>query len=387
MSSLCVTERFIDMKMMSATYICPARGLTTLEPPEPALLGRIAGIGKGLGLDRLHIPVLEESVSRTDRHKVRFLDELIRGLDHVDDAGLTVWLMAPAQRILGVDWVAPYLVKGSMDPRAAPVFVDGKMRTLRPFKWWADPGVIHKRIEFIRELVAAVSGHPALSGWIIMDRALEWPRPEYRTADLILKSYCAEIRERDEIGEICLSIGVEELKAPEMVRMLAGQVNRLYLRGIDSRLKAGGMCRDLTEEMPLTAYIYSLAHWLFEKEMSLEIGGSMGRSRELREDMLAAVSILGRQGVSEVTWLNLAEPEKRLLQEPPWCMRPGLEKAALLDPNGDPKEGIEPLIREMRSNSGKGRIVDFIDMEPKEYFADPEVHFFRLWEHFQEATR
>ncbi len=370
---------------ISATYICPVRGLAGLEPPEPVVLGRTARIARNLGLDRLVIPVLEESLLRADRHKVRFLDGLIQGLDQAEDAGMRVLLMASAQRILGVDWVAPYLVRGSLDPGAAPVFVDGAMRNLRPFTWWADPSIVRKRVECFRELVAALSGHPALAGWIIMDRALEWPRPDIQTADLILKYHCAEIRARDEAGEICLSLGFSGLLEPRMMQLLAGQVEGLYLRGVENGLDGWKRRHDLTEEVSLAAYLCSMAHWLFEKEVSVEIGWAMMTMMGLREETLATVSILGQQEASGAAWLSLIDPGRRLLFQPPWNLRPGLEKTGLLDQGGDPKEGVETLIEEIRSGIQKGRVADFIDIDQTEYKTNPETHLRRLWDHFREA--
>lgn len=371
---------------LSATYICPVRGLAGLEPPEPGRLGLTARIARGLGLDQLVIPVLEESLLRAGRHTVRFLNGLIQGLDQAEDAGVSIWLMAAAQRILGVDWVAPYLVRGSLDSRASPVFVDGAMRTLRPFEWWADPSIVRKRLECFRELAAALSGHPALTGWIIMDRALEWPRPGAQTADLILKSHCAEIRDRDECGRIYLSIGAPELLDPETVQTLAGQVDGLHMRGVENGLDGWKRRGDLAEEICLTAYLHSMAQWLFGKEVSLEIGWSLMPDRDLREDVLESVGILGRQEAAGVTWLNLIDPENRLLSEPPWTLRPGLAKTGLLNQGGDPKEGVEALIREIRSNPQKINPADFIDLDQKEYLADPHAHSRRLWDHFREST-
>jgi hypothetical protein len=161
---------------ISAKYLCPVRGLAGLNPPEPVRLGQAAGVAKSLGLERLLVPVVEESLLGKARAKVDFLDGLVRALDRVADAGLQVWLIAPAQRILGLDWVPPYLVRALRDPDATPVFVDGRIRNLWPFNWWADPSVIQKRIMMFREVVSAAQGHPALTGWLIMARAGYDPR-------------------------------------------------------------------------------------------------------------------------------------------------------------------------------------------------------------------
>ena len=118
--------------LISATYICPVRGLAGLEPPEPIRLGQAARVAKGLGLERLMLPVLEESLPGTSRAKIGFLDRLIQSLDQVAEAGLMAWLIAPAQRVLGLDWVPPHLVRAVRDPQAGPVFVEGTIKNLRP---------------------------------------------------------------------------------------------------------------------------------------------------------------------------------------------------------------------------------------------------------------
>jgi len=118
--------------LISATYICPIRGLAGLEPPEPILLGQAARVAKGMGLEQLMLPVLEEALLGTSRTKIGFLDRLIQSLDQVAEAGLKTWLIAPAQRVLGLDWVPPHLVRAVCDPQAGPVFVEGRIKNLRP---------------------------------------------------------------------------------------------------------------------------------------------------------------------------------------------------------------------------------------------------------------
>lgn len=370
---------------MSSTYVCPVRGLSGLEPPDPTVVGKAAGIASSLGVDRLVIPVLEESLLRPDRLKVRFLDGLIRCLDRAGDAGMTVWLMAPAQRILGVDWVAPYLVRGSVDPGAVPVFVDGAMRQLRPFRWWADPSIIRKRLACFQEMAFALSGHPALDGWVVMDRTLDWSRPGFQAANLILRSYCTEIRERDDHAMIWLSLGPSGLLGAEMIRSLVAQVDGVYLRGVENGPDSWRRRQDLAEEISLAAYFCSMARWLFEKEVSLDIGWA-GLADSGLEAALATAPIMGQQGAAGVTWLNLIDPATSLLSRPPWNQTPGLGERGLLDQGADPKGGVETLIREMGMRPEKGPIADFIDIDPREYLTDPETHLYRLWEHFQGAT-
>ena len=132
--------------LISANYICPVRGLASLGPPDTRRLGQAAKVAKGIGLQRLLIPVFEEALMGRRRAKIAFLDGLVDALDQVNEAGLEAWFIAPTQRILGLDWAAPPMVGGFQDPRAEPVFVDGQVRHLRRLAWWADPSLIQKKM-------------------------------------------------------------------------------------------------------------------------------------------------------------------------------------------------------------------------------------------------
>jgi hypothetical protein len=107
----------IDM-IVSATYICPVRGLAGLEPPDPARLTQAAKVANNPGVERLLLPVLEEALSGGARAKIRYLEGLISALDQVADAGMTAWFIAPAQQILGLAFVPQHLVKGDHDLKA-----------------------------------------------------------------------------------------------------------------------------------------------------------------------------------------------------------------------------------------------------------------------------
>ena len=120
--------------LISTTYICPIRGLAGLEPPEADRLGQAAGVAKNLGIERLMLPVLEESLSGSVRSKVTALDGFVLALDRIAEAGLTAWLIAPAQKVLGLNWVPPYLASAIRDPRASPVFVDRRVRNRLPIE-------------------------------------------------------------------------------------------------------------------------------------------------------------------------------------------------------------------------------------------------------------
>ena len=370
--------------LISATYLCPVRGLAGLDPPEPARLGRAAKVARGLGIERLMVPVLEEALVGSGRASVRYLDGLIRALDQLDEADLPVWLIAPAQRVLGLNWMPPYLVRALQDPKADPVFVDGRVRNMRSFDWWEDPAVIQKRIRAFHELVDAVSGHPALTGWIILDRALEWSRPNLEQADLVLKAFMAEIRERDETGTIFLGLGWPELLDPEMAKVLARQVDGVYISGgkrqpPDITTRAG-----LFGELELASYLGTMARWLFERPTEIEIGWGMLDNAGNAEETLEGFKRLAGQGVAGANWISLIDPEPPIYSHPPWVLRSGLERIGLLDQGMEPKGQVERWLEDIGSIEPRDNVYDFIDIGKQEYLDDPHIHLSRLWDYYRE---
>ncbi len=370
--------------MISATYICPVKGLTGLEPPDPVRLSQSAKVAKSLGLEGLLLPVLEEALAGATRSKLHYLDGLVQAIDQVAEADLNGWLIAPAQRIMGLDFVPPHLVRGGRDPGAARVFVDGKVRHLWPFDWWADPTVIQKRIKVFREVVTAVSGHPALQGWVIMDRALEWSRPELEVADLVWKSYLAEIRERDERGAVYLGLGWSELLHPEMAQALVAQADGLRMSGLDRPLPGLEHPDHLAGELRMVSYLGTLAQWLFQRPLDVEIGwGVLDRRGDFEQIVEAGKRVAG-QGITGLNWISLMDPEPGLHKQPPWALKPGLHRVGLLDHGAEPKDNVETWLGEFLSWEPGEKIEDFIDIDKEEYTSDPHTHLPRLWDHFRE---
>lgn len=372
--------------LISSTYICPERGLAGLEPPEPTRLGQSSRAAKSLGLNRLMLPVLEEALVGPSRSKVGFLDGLIRALDRLDEAGLPVWPIAPAQRVLGLHWMPPYLVRALQDPKADPVFVDGRLRNLRSFDWWEDPSVIQKRMSAFHELVDALSGHPAITGWLILDRSLEWSRPDIEQADLVLKAFMAEIREQDETGTIFLGLGWPELLDPEMAQVLARQVDGVCISGGERKPPGITARAGLAGELELASYLGTMAGWLLERPTEIEIGWGMLDNAGDHEKTMEGFRRLARQGVAGANWISLIDPVPPLHSHPPWVLRAGLERIGLLDHGMEPKEQVETWFENIESVEPRDDIYNFIDVSRDEYLDNPPTHLPRLWDHFQESS-
>jgi hypothetical protein len=373
--------------MISATYICPVRGLASLEPPEPTRLLQAGKVAKSLGIEQLMLPVLEESLLGPLRSKVGFLDGLIQALDQVEDAGLMTLLIAPAQQVLGLHWVPPYLVRTLQDPKADAVFVDGKVRNLRAFEWWEDPSIIQKRIKVFHDLLDAVSGHVALMGCLILDRALEWSRPDIEQADMVLKAFMEEIRERNEPGSIYLGLGWPELLDPEMAQVLARQVDRVYISGGERKPPGITTRAGLAGELELTSYLGTMARWLFARPTEIELGWGILDNASEHQETMEGFKRLASQGIAGTNWISLIDPEPKVYAHPPWVLRHGLERVGLINQGLEPKEYVGTWLENIGCIKPRDLVYDFIDISKQEYLDDPHTHLPRLWNHFRESIK
>jgi hypothetical protein len=367
----------------SATYICPVRGLAGLAAPDPDTLWRAATVARGLGIQRLLLPILEEALMGERRQKLRFMEGVIAALDRLDDARLPARLIIPAQRILGFDWVPPYLVRPDVGPGAREVFMAGKLRTLRPYDWWGDGSIVGKRIRVFRELLGAVAGHPGIGGWLIMDRVLDWFKPPSDVADLVMKAYLAEIRERDELGNVCMGLSWQALLDQEgTVMNLAAQVDCIRLAGLERPPPWVKSPMGLSDELKVMAYLGGLCQWLLERPVLVELGWGLSAPGEDPEEVVEAGRHIMGQGLAGVNWLSLADPKPMLRTEPPWALKPGLEQAGLLDWGMEPKDSTLGWMEQIFKEASP---LEFIDVSREEYLEAPETHLARLWDHLRQS--
>jgi hypothetical protein len=369
---------------ISALYVCPVRGLSRFEPPEPRRLEQAARIAKSLGLEKLYLPVMEVALVGNHRAKIAYLDGIVQALDRVAQAGISACLVAPCYRALGVVWPAPYMVTPIQNPLGDPVFLDGRVRYLRAFDWWREIATVQKRILGLREVVSAGQGHPALSGWVVMDRDFEWARPELQEAEFVLKSFVSEIRERHEKGSVYLGIGWQELFHPEIVQGLSKEVDGLRIGGFEKAAPGLERQGSPATELLQAAYAGALARWLSHKPVEVEIGWGLPEKMQDYDRWFEAWEKFAAQGLEEGIWFNLCDPEPGLCADPPWAMYPGLEGKGLLDQRLNPKDWVEDWINEIKAVKPMDKSSDFLDLSAEEYCSDPQMHFDRLWQHFME---
>ncbi len=370
---------------LSATYICPRRGIASLEPPDAKAAHQGSSAARELGIERLIMGVPEEALTVSKRNKVAYFDGLVHALDHVLDAGLQAWLLAPAHELLGVVWAPPYLVKPVPAKAFRPVFVDRKLRSLQPYAWWTDPALLQKRIMLLAELARAVLGHPALYGWLAMDGILDWHRPDAQAADYYLKALLAEIRQRDDKMAVFVRTDWRGLLAPGFEGHLATQADGLQLgtqRHVPPEFPA---VTDTALGMHLAAFAGILAGWLWNCPVHVELGWHVPTSPGGFERSLEHAAALGRSGLAGVVWPTLADPQPALRTAPPWSLDARLSAQGILSTDGVPKDGAADWLKALRAGEPPEDPCGFIDIDREEYLADPAEHFHRLWNYYREG--
>lgn len=368
---------------IGATYICPIRGLSNLEPPARERLGPAARAARDLGLDSLTLPVLEEALISPSRRKVQYLDGLISALDRMAEANLSAGILAPAQRLLGLDWIPAHLAAARPDPGGRPAFLQGQVRRLNPFKWWEDAGFVQRRIALFCELVKALSGHPALRRWVLLDGLLDWSPPDPQVADFFLRSLEAEIRQRQNGEEIAVRFHPDALLTPDLPRSLAARVDRVEMSCLETGVGGAEEPQSAAAEFTLAAYLGTLAQWIFGRPVAVEIGRQTPRGKADQDDVLAAATRLPHQGLSAAHWIHLVDPELPLQGKPPWSLEPALRSVGLLDQGLDPKDGVEEWIGLFKTTEPGHEPQAFVDIDIREYMENPRLHFLRLLDHFR----
>lgn len=370
--------------IISSNYICPVNGLMDFKSPDSVKLENAVKAARDLGIDRLIIPVPEEALLQPARTRNKYLDGLAATLEIINDNGLRADLQGPAQRIAGLDWTPPYMVKPQTGESARPVYTSGKRRNLPPFDWWKNPSTVKNRIALFREITSAVSGHPGLSAWILMDGVLTWSRPDSRSCEFILKSYVAEIHEKDSSAQIQISSSWRELADPFLLLDLLREVDGIFVKDLDSSNSANRSVDNLESEILWTAYLGTMAEWICDRPAIVETGW-LNAGANINYDM-AAISFgrLSQQGVKGVCWVNLIDPETTVANQTPWNETRDAKKAGLFDPYLDPKPGVEEWIQEIRRNEPGKNSRDFIDISRDEYLESPRTHLYRLWDHFRQ---
>jgi hypothetical protein len=374
---------------------------------DPATIKEDVATIAELGCSCLRIFLLWEDFQPHPRQcAVPILDHLVKLMEVAGDRGLKVMPTLFTGYAAGLTWLPPWMLLASTAGRAQEVFSLGKARSLRPKNPYEDPEVIEAQLHFLRELLNAVSGHPALFAWDLGNEPSRWAEPPDETAVSIwFQAVTETLRERTGSVPITLGLGAQDLEVnPRLNLVLPSRyLDYVSLHVYPYRLP---WAEGPTDPGPLP-FLASIARWLAKKPILLQEFGvptaPVMRQEDLTEKLSKHPSLVDEEDAA-----RFAEKSLTLLRRskmigcfwgsygdyhPTVWTRPPLDRnvperfAGLFRHDGSPKVAAA-LFKSLAASAESGdseASADWLDVTEEEYLQDPESHLRRLYLRFREC--
>ena len=373
---------------------------------DPATINEEIATIAELGCSCLRIFLLWEDFQPHPRQcAVPVLDYLVKLMELAGDRGLKVMPTLFTGYAAGLTWLPAWMLLASTAGGAQEVFSLGKVRSLKPKNPYEDPEVIEAQLYFLRELLNALSGHPALFAWDLGNEPSRWADPPDDTAVSIwFQAVTETLRERTGSVPITLGLGAQDLEANPRLNLLlpSRYLDYLSLHVYPYQLP---WAEGPADPGPLP-FLASIGQWLAKKPVLLQEFG-VPTAPVVRQDNLPEELPRHPSLVDEEDSARFAEKSLNLLRRfrmigcfwgsyadyhPTVWLRPPLDRnvperfAGLVRYDGSPKAAAT-LFRSpaVPADSGDSEVsADWLDITEKDYLQDPETHLRRLYLRFRE---
>jgi hypothetical protein len=333
------------------------------------------------------------------------LNHLVKLMELAGDRGLKVMPTLFTGYAAGLTWLPPWMLLASTAEGAQEVFCLGKVRSLKPKNPYDDPEAIEAQLYFLRELLDALSGHPALFAWDLGNEPSRWADPPDETAVSIwFQAVTGTLRERTGSVPITLGFGAQDLEANPRLNLIlpSRYLDYLSLHVYPYRLS---WAEGPADPGPLP-FLASLGQWLAKKPVLLQEFGvptaPVMRQEDLTEKLSKHPSLVDEEDAA-----RFAEKSLTLLRRskmigcfwgsygdyhPTVWTRPPLDRnvperfAGLFRHDGSPKVAAA-LFKSLAASAESGdseASADWLDVTEEEYLQDPATHLRRLYRRFRE---
>jgi endo-1,4-beta-mannosidase len=374
---------------------------------DPATIKEdMATIGE-LGCSCLRIFLLWEDFQPRPRQcSVPMLDNLVKLMELAGDRGLKVMPALFTGYAAGLTWLPPWMLLASTAGEAQEVFSLGKVRSLRPKNPYEDTEVIEAQLYFLRELLNALSGHPALLAWDLGNEPCRWAEPpDETTVSIWFQAVTETLRERTGSVAITLGLGTQDLEAnPRLSLILPSRyLDYVSLHVYPYRLP---WAEGPTDPGPLP-FLASIARWLAKKPVLLQefgvptapVLGQVETSRQLPDDLMLvdeadaarfaekALNLAHRFKTAGALWGAFGDYHPTVWTRPPLDRNVPERFAGLVRHDGSPKAAAT-LFKSSTAPAGSGDSevsAEWLDITEEEYLQDPETNLRRLYRRFREC--
>ncbi len=333
------------------------------------------------------------------------LDRLVDFLEMADDKSLTVIPTLFAGHVAGLNWLPSWMLTASKAGAHFQVFSQNKVRSNKPRNPYSDPEVMEKQILFLRELLVAVSGHPALLAWNLGNEPFRWAVPPDEFSErLWLQAMAETLKEKDDEIQVALGLSVEDLtKNRELTTdQVAEHLDYLGIRVNPQRIS--------WSEGPLDAAVLPFAaritEWLAKRPVMVHDVGlptiptvQDSSSRIIRSE--AGLTLLSEDDVAEFAhdalfhmrgfrmlggfWKSYGDYHPSIWDWPPLDKNIPERFSGLLRHDGAPKPATTAFNSDDNELAEAELSSDWLDMSEEDFYKNPESSLVRLYRRFRES--
>jgi hypothetical protein len=369
-------------------------------------IGEDFSVISDLGLSCVGISLLWEDFQPHPRNvPPLMLDRLVHVLERADDNNLAVFPTLFTGHTGGLNWLPPWMLMTSTAEKQFQVFSKNRVRGNRPRNPYSDPEVMEAQIFFLRELLGAVSGHPALIGWNLGSEASLWAvPPDEFSANLWLQAMTETLKEKNDEVPVTLGLHVRDL-LENLGPRLSLVAHHLDYVGIRVNLPHISWSEGPLDKAVLP-FVARVIEWLAKKPVSVldfglptiptvqdswsrmirdQGGVSLFSEDDVAEFVDEALAHLRRSRMLGVYWQSFGDYHPSIWNWPPLDRNMPERFLGLLRHDGSPKPATAVFKpRPTETEEGRQESVDWIDVGEEEYYEDPAPHLSRLYRRFRE---
>ena len=333
------------------------------------------------------------------------LDRLVSVLQIAEDNDLVVIPTLFTGHMNGLNWFPPWMLMASTEEHQLKVFSQNKVRNNKPRNPYSDPEVMEAQIFFLRELLSAVSGHPALFAWNLGNEPSLWAvPPDEFSAKLWLQVMTETLKEKNNSVSVTVGFGVGDLAANWglTLKMFARHLDYV---GIRVNLQKIAWSEKVLDRAVLP-FIGSVTEWLAGKPVFvLDFGlptiptvqdrsSRMIRNEEglslISEDDVAeftdgALAQLSRFNIHGVFWKSFGDYHPSIWSWPPLNMNVEERFKGILRHD----QTLKPAAAAFKSAVAERPEVepsrDWLDMPEEDFYKNPKSGLSRLYRRFREC--
>lgn len=321
------------------------------------------------------------------------LDELVRVLEIAHPRGLLILPTLFTGHMSGINYLPPWMLELKESEARFPVFSEGKKKRNPTQNFYSDRDLMEAQKYLIREVSSALQGHPSLWAWDLGNEPSNLIIPNHRQESLIwLEEMVSELKKKDETVPVTLGLHQEDLEedrkmGPKEVATFCDFISihtyPIYAEWADGPL-----------DVDLPIFLGLLTRWLGSKEVLIEEVG-IPSSQESQEGRI----------FSEEEAYEYYEGLLKKIKNPSflgslfWCY--GDYARPLWDQTPFDENIHERFFGLFRADYSQKSFtsllkdlplkidptptsLDWIDIEPQEYYQDPHHHLLRLYRRFKE---